>query len=349
MISRWVRITRRVSRVGKLGAIIGIVLAVLATIGYVRAVGSKDYSAPVPEMFGRVIGVQRVGAAAPSHEAGQSQFLVNSSARSSVAINYAEGKQTLRMFESGSQSPYTVERDVKVWLADDGRYRVLTSDASGASEDISYDGRGHQRVLITAPGGSQRALLLDGYQHFAVDGVGVEAIKAGGLVVSDYDSGPDGDLTYKVTNAVVRTMSKTSELVVKIPRGVEILDGAGSGLVGAGGSLIPIASSSADKTFFDYSGYPCVYGYNYRNSVSNFFTANSQVRSACSIVDVSAWDNAGLWCGGAWQGSGGASWAYSSWTGYFETTQTACSAHAGWTSSWVIVVSWRPLPAAVSG
>ena len=96
---------------------------------------------------------------------------------------------------------------------------------------------------------------------------------------------------------------------------------------------------------------------NYRNNASNFFTANSQPRGICVWIDVSVWEGgqtgSGGSCWGAWVGGGPLSQVYSSMTGYWDPDPPSwyrmCSAHAGWTSGWSLVVPWRGLNAAVVG
>lgn len=250
----------------------------------------------------------------------------------------------------------TLSRNVTVWAASDGRYRVKTTsrDDSGASEEVAHDGQGHQLVLFTRPSGSQSAVRVDGNSHFAIDGLGADELRRSmGVVTSSSFTGDKGSISYYVVGAPEQIDGDASTLEIVIPEGVSIRDS--SNRSSSSTALYYISSGSASETMYDLtSSAPCLYAYNYRNSTSNFFTTNSQVRSSCNWVDVSAWDYhfVGVHCGGAWQGSGPTSAYYSAWTGYFQAANSAaevCSQHAGWDSSWILQVPWRALRASVVG
>ena len=272
-----------------------------------------------------------------------------------VQVSHGEGLQTYRDPEGN----VTLQRSVSVWVSQDGRYRakVQSLDGSGAAEEVSYDGAGTQLILITAPGGSQSALRVAGSEHFAIDGGRAQVSeRLNNVVKSSVLAGDTGSIEYELTSPLVVEAMDSSILSVAVPDGVEVVDEAdASGTQPVAPSrIVTIASGSNSQTMNDYvTGQPCLYAYNYRNGTSNFFTTNSQVRSACTYIQAIAWAEVliGDKCFD-WKGKGPQSTYYSSWTGYFEVytpSRPACSSHGGWDSGWVLVVAWRGLAASVLG
>jgi hypothetical protein len=285
-------------------------------------------------------------------------------------------------------------RSSEVLRAADGRYHVTVKslDGSGAAEQVAYDGRGLQTVLITEPGGHQEAYLVEGDAHFAILGDSTAARgwnvseDRDGIVVSATFGSPTAPASsYQAAVDLNRVRARTvpaSALEVAIPQEVTLtkpfagsleglpgpdddplalsvpLTGAAStGWHGSRTAARHFATGSASQNMWDiWNQGNCVYAYNYRNNVSNFFTANSQPRGICAWVDVSVWrggvDGAGS-CWGTWLGGGPTSSVYSSKTGYWDPNPPShyrmCSNHAGWTSGWALVVPWNGLNASVPG
>lgn len=267
-------------------------------------------------------------------------------------MSHANGRQVFY----NTDLTVRLERSVDVWRSDDGRYRVVVRSLDGteATEEVEYDGRSEQLVLITGPSGEQSAYLVEGSEHFAIDDLRDSgSTKAGGLVTSSEINGVDGKALY-ATEAVTRLSGQDeSKLSITLPDGVQAI--RQEDIAEPIPETLTTATGSASKTWYDWiSGDKCMYGYNNRNSTSNFFTANSQKKTPCSWFDVATY-NAG-WgsssCGGNWQGSGPTHSTYSSWTGYFETltpSYSACSRHAAWDSGWSIIIAWDNLVASVEG
>ncbi len=162
------------------------------------------------------------GSVDPLDTAGNTDSLV--AAKSAVtSINVAEGTQKIT-YESGR----VLERHVQVWKAKgDDRYRVrVTSlDDTGASEEVAYDGAGHQLVLVTGPGGDVEAFVVEGSEHFAVTGMnGAEEERSGGIVTSSVFLGLTGEVVYEVEGPVVQTEVDSDRLEIAIPEGVVVRD-----------------------------------------------------------------------------------------------------------------------------
>ena len=245
-----------------------------------------------------------------------------------------------------------LRRGVEVWVADDGRYRVHVAslDGSGAAEEVAYDGQGHQLVLVTDPGGYQKAFVVEGDKHFAITAMeAAEATLSDGLVTSAHVTTDVGSIDYTVDSI---NSASAADLELVIPEGVEVLD---ADQFASGGDSSLIATASRSTTMYGIYGTACLYAYNYRNSTSDYFYAysNRVGGSACLYMDVSLWD----WshyngnCGGNWQAGGPLAANFSSASATFAVSSNryACGNHAGWDSSWILRVAWRSFTAAIPG
>ncbi len=275
---------------------------------------------------------------------------------------WVSGAGTLELLdETGS---VTLVRSVEMWRDPKGAYRVVVASLDGysAREEVSSDGCNRsQRVLVTRPSGEMTATIVDGSAHFAIF-TPSDAREAGWTVHAEaYGLMTAGQLTMgdrplaRYEMALTPIEADRGLLRIDLPSGVKYENGKLKGEPQPDPGLItPQASGSSSQTFSVLGLGPCVYGYNNRNNVSNFFTANTQLRSVCTYVDVSAWegglDGSGA-CWGDWVAGGPTSSSYSSVTGYWDPPagEYMCSNHAGWRHDWVLLVAWRGLQAAVSG
>ena len=115
------------------------------------------------------------------------------------------------------------------------------------------------------------------------------------------------------------------------------------------------ASAGGNSATHYDTGYTgiCAYVYNYRDSSTGFFTANTRRGPACRYVQVSAWSEY-VWENYCydWRGAGSRDRVYSTWSGYFfaqHPNRYACSLHAAWDEDWWMHVRWDYLTAAVRG
>lgn len=259
----------------------------------------------------------------------------------------------------------TLTRRVEAWITSDGRYRVKTTSLDGthASEEVAYDGLGTQLILYTDPAGSQQALVLKNDTHFAVTGSAGTTDRE--LRDSTRIASSGGSMTYKA-GAINQGSGKASLLTINVPTGVEIksLDDVTAPPKASSSSSVTHAAGSNSEIMRNLLGYPCLRAYNYRDSSTDFFTANSHIRGTCTLVAVSIWanylgDTGGLSpprCGWAFIDHApdkriGYLPTYVSWSGYFHVypNDRACSAHAGWDSDHTLQVNYRALPASVKG
>ena len=277
-----------------------------------------------------------------------------------VSWHHTVGVQEIR-YPNGE----TLTRRVEAWITSDGRYRVKTTSQDGTqtSEEVAYDGHGTQLILYTDPAGRQQALSIENDTHFAVTGSAGATNRQ--LRDSMRTASNSGYMTYEA-GAVNQGSGSASSLNIAVPAGVEIkdLDDVTSPLKEPSSASVTHAAGSNSEIMRDFLGRPCLRAYNYRDSSTDFFTANSHIRGTCTLVAVGIW---GTYMGN----SGGLSPprcgypfiehvpdiaigylpTYVSWSGYFPVNPNdrACSAHAGWDSDYTLLVNYRGLPASVWG
>ena len=262
----------------------------------------------------------------------------------------------------------TLTRRVEAWITPDGRYRVKTSSLDGTqtSEEVAYDGHGTQLVLYTDPAGHQQALVIENDTHFAVTGsAGATNRQLRDSTGTGSNGRSGGFMTYEA-GAINQGSGNISTFNIDVPAGVEIkdLDDVTSPPKESNSARVTRATGSNSEIMRNFLGYPCLRAYNYRDSSTTFFTGNSHIRGSCTLVAVSIWANylgdsggfAPPRCGLAFiahepDPSIGYLPTYVSWSGYFYVYpgERACSAHAGWDSDHTLQVSYRGLPASVTG
>lgn len=269
----------------------------------------------------------------------------------------------------------TVVRQVKVWAATDGRYRVRTTsaDGSGAAEEIAYDGHGNQLVLIKASNSAlPTAAVVRNRFHYAVTGlengndVHYRGQAVGNVLIQESAMQDSNAMRYTAGNVALQR-GDAAILTVAIPDGVEVSNGLQAEDESHASSSATTSSTSGPRTqdLLDLYFRPCMRAYNYRNSVSNLFLASSRVTSDqtqdhhCKWVHVAAWSGvagyANSWCDlTAFVGSSRVRSDYTFWLGYFEVTSPhprdkACSSHAAWDQYWIPHITAAYLTAAVHG
>jgi len=254
----------------------------------------------------------------------------------------------------------TLERSVEAWVAEDGRYRVLTTslDGTGATEEVVFDGL-TQTAYVTDPGGRTSAVEGDYSTHFAIQaGVPkaapgetiVEFDRAGnGLaerVLRVFDSGTKVDLLIAWETVNYEPSLLNSDFASTLSTETISPD-----LKAIPGTRATGVNSTTFTNILD--GTSCVYAYNYRNTGTGYFRASSSSRGSCYYMDESLWkgqvDSAGSCTMSRWWGSGPTAANYSTKTVHTTPANSSpsCSNHAGWLSDWSLVTPWNGLNTSV--
>jgi len=242
------------------------------------------------------------------------------------------------------------ERTVEAWIRPDGVFRVRTATVrgpgSGGSEDVYGLNDGRQVVVLRYPGGDrEEVVLVSNNGHFAID--------SGTPSEGFFRQGPNASVEYLVRESMPTNATEAFERLPHLfdiaspeaPTPVSINGPTGSR--GAGGN--------SGYGMNIYTNQPCSYHYNYRNNVTDFFTASTQKQSACRWVRVIMWNwSMGSPCGGIVIGTGPLSTYYSSYATYADTFngqphEYMCSNHAAWDSNWILHVPWVSMRAGVAG
>ena len=271
----------------------------------------------------------------------------------------------------------TLTRRVDVWAALDGRYRVKTTslDGSGDSEEIAYDGHGHQLAVIASQGEVQQAFVVENSKHFAISRTMGSRLYSnsqysGLLVKGSTNAGTLGSAQY-MAGQTSKHHGSSSILTIAIPKGIEVLEEAAltQTIRNDDHSTLDLAMSSSTQasrreTMFDLHSRPCLEARNFRNSVTNYFRATSlniadqSMDGTCRFLRLSIWRNGWLngWCGIAHKHTVRPDRRnYVWWTGYFEVAgkpgvdDVACSRHLAFDNYWTLQISLGHLPAGVRG
>ena len=272
------------------------------------------------------------------------------------AVGLQHGVGTVVTYHDGG----TLERSVEAWVADDGRYRVLTAslDGTGAAEEVVFDGL-TQTAYVTDPGGRTSAVEGDYSTHFAIQ-TGVPKAGPGeanavfdragnGLaerVLRVFDSGTKVDFRIAWETVAYDPSLLTSESISTFSAETISAYLKPTPETKAAKSNSAIMTSILDNT-------PCVYAYNYRNTGTGYFRASSSSRGSCLYMDESLWqgavDGVGSCTMGHWWGSGPTAAGYSTKTARTtpDGSSPSCSNHAGWLSDWSLVVPWSGLNTSV--
>lgn len=264
---------------------------------------------------------------------------------------------------------------MEVWAAPDGRYRVKSTSDDGAiaTEEIAYDGRGNQLVLIgMANNASSTAAVVQNRFHYAVTGLGNNNdVRHSGksfenILIKEAMLQTSEAMRYTAGN-VVHQQGDPANLTVTIPDGVELSDGIESEVESRTPDTATAGSTTGSRTMVLVDLYYrlCIRIYNYRNSVSNLFYAYTKVIADqtqdhhCKYVHVAAWSAvAGYtnsWCDlTAPVDASQVLESYAYWQGFFEVTgrypkDKACSSHAAWDLYWLPHITAAYLTAAVHG
>lgn len=261
----------------------------------------------------------------------------------------------------------TLERSVKAWVADDGRYRVIVKSPDGASEEFVFDGT-DSFMFITPPGSKSPMSVIerDSAWLWAVEGHQVAAPEharpnalsapsrrdtASGMSTLVEHEGIEGS-SYRLEMSWSQ-IDPNEDLLQPAPTAIALLmqdthdDSADNPANASGPSTRSVNSNS--QTFYDnlYTQGPCVFGKNYRDAEDSYLRAYSSVQGQCDQIGVS------LFHGSQKQGGAGfcephgllASGTHASYKNYSLYTAwdtPTCTAHAGWWES-LLVVNYQGL------
>lgn len=278
----------------------------------------------------------------------------------------------------------TFTRRVEVWVAPDGRYRAKSTSLNelGAYEEVAYDGRGNQLVLIgNSNSTATTATVLRNSTHFAVTGLwnGQDVrhpdMRYSNLLVSESSiAGTAGSMHY-IAGAVLHQQGDASTLAISVPSGVNVSDG--SSLAGTSSSTSGNHSTQHDAAgrnattgsrvmdLTDLYSRPCIQIHNFRNSVTNEYrtasiiTADTSEDLSCYWTSITIWSAGYLygWCEvvTGFVDHTGVRTPYVNWTGFFEVTgipgytDVACSTFYAYDRYWTPHVSLAHLSASIRG
>ena len=237
------------------------------------------------------------------------------------------------------------DRSVEVWYTPDGRYlaKVRSLDGSLAGEDVLFDGNG-QTVVITDPEGNQSVVRTDHGEHFAIQ------VDAQGRLADKVTRTANGTVTMSLDLTQTQIAPDSGLLVLPLPEKRSLVFAEEH----VSKPTLSSHTGSNWATFISVVDFQqCVYGYNYRNTTTDYFRGSSSKRGDCLYMNVSLWEGTSAYwpatCGGFWLAVGVTTSGYESKSTYNGVNGTnRCSNHAGWHPDWAMGVAWKGLNAATN-
>ena len=249
-----------------------------------------------------------------------------------------------------------LDRSVEVWIAEDGRYRVVVTSVDGAAEEFTYDGS-EALMFVTPPGQMEplSIMRLKSPSIFAVDGFSgmdgsaavdqsiTERDKRSNLLTYVHTVGVEG-ASYELNMSWAPIESDTSLLQPSEPAAKLLSEYVFDPVYvspGEGPSTRSVSSNST--TFWDYifTYDACVFAKNYRDAEDSYLRAYSSARGDCGRVGVTLWHGSqiaqGLCQPYGFLSSGTSSSGYKNLSTYSAWNTPTCTSHAGWYDGYLVV------------